>query len=300
MKVQRNLVLMSVFCMMALTACGQELTVEKTDRVGRIVENEYFIADMSSRVIRGATEDSGNIRALTYKPFDLTMFRTGNRMHWAPNIQRVGAPDYQSIGVWDPVQEFREEQRDDVYIHHREGYLPDYPEVRLEAEYRFFPNAPYFWFWSRMTVEKPLTVMRLRNNEMTMDPVFTHMAWPAADGENRVVTFEERVPMLEANPIDPGAPWMVFLNPEKGYGYGFVNLGWQASKTANASIGVADGDGGARYWQRFLIIDDEVTIEPGDVFEETTVFVLFRTSEQDPLGEFLAREAEIRERFGVE
>ncbi len=284
-------------CSVSLLACGQELKIDKTDRVGRRVENEYFAADMSSRQIDGRTEDSGNIRALTYKPFGITFFRTENRMHWAPNIQRVGAPDYQSIGVWDPVQEFREEQRDGVYIHHREGYLSEYPEVKLEAEYRFYPDVPYFWFWSKMTAEKSLTLMRLRNNEMTMDPAFTHMAWPDAAGNHRVVSLDDRGPILEKEPIDPGAPWMVFLNLEKGYGYGFVNLGWQASKTGNASIGVADGAGGARYWQRFLIIDAEVTVDPGDVWEETTVFVLFRTSPQDPLSDFLDWERKIRARF---
>jgi hypothetical protein len=225
------------------------------------------------------------------------MFRTGNRMHWAPNIQRAGAPGYQSIGVWEPVQEFREDKRGDLYAHRREGYLSDYPEVKLEAEYRFFPGVPYFWFWSRMTAEKPLTVIRLRNNEMTMDPAFTHVAWPSASGESRVAAFEDRGPILEKEPIDAGAPWMVFLNLEKGYGFGFVNLGWQASKTANASIGIADGASGARYWQRFLIIDAEVALEPGDFWEETTVFLLCRTSAEDPLSEFLDWEQKIRARF---
>jgi hypothetical protein len=84
------------------------------------------------------------------------------------------------------VQQFREEQKSDLYVHWRDGYLADYPEVKVEAEYRFFPKDPYFLVWSRMTVEKPLTVTLLRNNEMTMDQFFTHVAWPARAGRPHI------------------------------------------------------------------------------------------------------------------
>ncbi len=118
-------------------------------------------------------------------------------MHWAPNLQRVGASGYKGIGTWDPVHEFREEHQGETYIHRREGYLAEYPEVKIEAEYRFMAGMPYFLFWSRMTVEKPLTVTLLRNNEMTMDQFFTHLAWPTRDGHQQVTTFDERKPLGE-------------------------------------------------------------------------------------------------------
>src|SRR6266702_4512611 len=118
---------------------ADKLKIEKPDRVGRVIENQYFIADLSHRTIRGVEEDSGTLRALSYK----------------------------GIGTWHPVQTFQESHEGDVYVHRREGYLADYPEVKIEAEYRFLPDMPFFLFWSRMTVEKPLTVTLLRNNEMT-------------------------------------------------------------------------------------------------------------------------------------
>src|SRR5437660_12036506 len=78
-------------------AAADKLRVQKPDRVGRIVENRYFIADLSHRTIQGHDEDSGTLRALTYKEFGITLLRTRNRMHWAPNLQRAGAPGYNGI-----------------------------------------------------------------------------------------------------------------------------------------------------------------------------------------------------------
>ena len=149
-----------LLCIFALAflyrGAADKIRIEKPDRVGRIVENQYFIADLSHRTVRGRQEDSGTLRALTYKAFGVTFRRTQNRMHWAPNLQRAGAASYYGIGTWDPVQKFEEREEGGVYIHRREGYVAEYPEVKMEAEYRFFPDAPYFLFWSRMTVEKPL------------------------------------------------------------------------------------------------------------------------------------------------
>lgn len=100
-----------------VAAQADKLRIEKTDRVGRKIENEYFIADLSHRAIQDKEEDSGTLRALTYKQFGVTLLRTRNRMHWAPNLQRAGAQGYKGIGTWHPVQVFREERQGETYIH---------------------------------------------------------------------------------------------------------------------------------------------------------------------------------------
>lgn len=283
---------------LAVAAGAESLRVEKTGRVGRRIENEHFVADLSPRTVQDKQEDSGTLRALTYKPFAVTLLRTRNRMHWAPNLQRVGARGYKGIGTWDPVQEFREEQKGGVYIHHRQGYLAEYPEVKFEAEYRFLDGVPYFLFWSRMTVEKPLAVTLLRNNEMTMDQFFTHVAWPARDGRQHVTTFEERKPLLEKEPIAAGAPWTAFLNLDKGYGYGFVNLEYSATKTTNPQIRISDGADNGKYWSRVIVGGAETELRAGDRFEERTAFVLFRCSPERPLDEFFDWQKKIRSRHG--
>jgi|SRR5215510_4430239 len=281
-----------------VTERADQLRIEKTDRVGRKIENEYFIADLSHRIIRGKEEDSGTLRALTYKKFGVTLLRTQNRMHWAPNLQREGAQGYKGIGTWDPVQEFREERQGDTYTHRREGYLAEYPEVKIEAEYRFFGGVPYFIFWSRMTVEKPLVVTLLRNNEMTMDQFFTHLAWPGRDGRQYITTFDERKPLLEKEPIAADAPWLAFLNFDKGYGYGFVMLDYKATRSENPDIGISDGAENGKYWSRHIIVREPKLIEVGDRFEERTAYVLFSCTKDQPLREFFQWQKQIQSKFG--
>src|SRR5215831_13543228 len=161
----------------ACAACAQTVRVEATGAVGRRIENRYFIADLSPRAWNGREEDSGTLRALTFKEFGLTLFRNaGNgRMHKGPSLQRAGAPTYRDQGAWTPVQSFREEQKGGIYVHHREGYFPDYPEVKMEVEYRVPADAPYFILSTVMTVEKPIRIVLMRNNEMTMNLFFTHL-----------------------------------------------------------------------------------------------------------------------------
>jgi len=290
-------ILMLVLCLPVVAA--DALKIQKPDRVGRIVENQFFIADLSHRTIRGAEEDSGTLRALTYKPFGVTLLRTQNRMHWAPNLQRAGAPSYKGLGSWTPVQTFRESTEGDVYVHRREGYLADYPEVKMEAEYRFLPDMPFFLFWSRMTVEKPLTVTLLRNNEMTMDPFFTHVAWPSRDGKRHIATFDERKPLLEKEPIAIDAPWVAFVNLDKGYGYGYVSLESKHARTLNPDITISDGEGNGKYWSRHIVAGAPTPLQVGDRFEERTAYVLFKVSKDDPLREFLEWEKRLRGKMGV-
>ena len=196
------------------------------------------------------------------------------------------------------MQEFREELKGDTYIHHREGYLADYPEMKIEAEYRFLAGVPYFLFWSRMTVEKSLVVTLLRNNEMTMDQFFTHLAWPGRDGRPRITTFDERKPLLEKEPIAADAPWVVFLNLEKGYGYGFVMLDYKATRSANPGIGISDGAENGKYWSRYMVIREPTRLEPGDRFEERSAYVLFGCTKAEPLREFFQWQKQIRSKFG--
>jgi hypothetical protein len=288
----------AVLIVIGVATGADTLRIDQTDRVGRRIENEYFIADLSHRTIEGKEEDSGTLRALTYKPFGVTLLRTRNRMHWAPNLQRAGAQGYRGIGTWHPVQEFREERKGEEYIHARSGYLADYPEVKIEAEYRFFAGVPYFLFSSRLTVEQPLSVTLLRNNEMTMDQFFTHLAWPGRDGRRHLTTFDERKPLLEKEPISADAPWVAFLNLEKGYGYGFVTLDYQATRSANPDTGISDGAENGKYWSRRIIINEPTRILPGDRFEERTAYVLFRCAKDEPLREFFEWRKKIHGRFG--
>jgi len=283
--------------LLAIPAFAQTVEVQNTGKIGRRVENRFFAANLP--------DESGTMSALTFKEFGVTFSRNSanGRMHKGPSIQRAGAPSYKDQGNWSPVQEFREDRKTGVYIHHREGYFPAYPEVRVVSEYRFPPDTPYFFVSTSLAVEKPIRVSMIRNNEMTMDLFFTHLVWPGG-GTRNVVAFDARYPIIEKAPIPADVPWLVFVNLEKGYGYGFVNLGYKATKTARPDTTIADGypSGStvqprpinARYWSRHLIFGEEVDLVPGDRFDELTAYVLFHCSEKSPLGDFPDLEKRIR------
>jgi hypothetical protein len=277
-----------VFLLTAALAAQDKLIVKQTDRIGCIVENAFFRADLSQRVVNGVEEDNGTLRGLTYKQFEVTLLRSQNRMHWAPSLQRAGARGYTSIGVWNPVQKFERLQSDQSFILKREGYLQGYPEVKLETEYTFHAGVPYFIFRSTMTVEKPVELYWVRNQEMTMDAFFTHVAWPGRDGRARIASFDERGPILEKEPIPVDAPWVAFVNLDKGYGYGAIVLDYKATMTAGkAMTSINDGVNNGRYWDRRLINQVNTKVEPGTRWEERTAYVLFHAPKDAPVLEFL-------------
>lgn len=279
---------------------AESLRVTQSDEVGFVIENSIYQADLSSRMYRERKEDSGTVRSLLFKPFDLRLQRTQNRMHWAPSFQRTGARGYSSIAMWTPVQRFHKTEEPGVLTFTREGFQSEYPEIALWAEYRFFAHVPYFVFRSTMTITKPIDMYWLRNQEMTMDALFTHVAWPGNTGTTVIVDFEARKPLLEKNPLPVDVPWVAFLNQEKGYGFGAVVLKYTATKTAKPVTSINDGADNGKYWDRRIIDQTSTLLAPGDRFEEETAFVLFRVRKDQPLVEFLEWNKKLRQPVHVE
>ncbi len=263
--------------------------------IGFKFENPYFIADLTAREVNGKVEDNGTLRALVFKALNVRIERSKNRMHWAPSFQRAGAKDYNSIGTWNPVQNHSKKETKEMVRLTRSGYEAHYPEIHLFAEYDFMKNEPYFLFRSTMTIEKPIEMYWLRNQEMTMDHIFTHVAWPGEDGKPVVVDFDARKPLLAAKPLPVDVPWVAFVNLEKGYGFGAITLKYSSTTTANPITSINDGvNPPARYWDRRLINQTNTRLAPGDKYEEETAYVLFKTSKDKPVDEFLSWEKRIR------
>ncbi|MBL8211346.1 MAG: hypothetical protein JNK87_11570 [Bryobacterales bacterium] len=274
---------------------AEALRVQRAgDGPGVTVENDVFSVDLTRRVYNGKEEDSGVLRALRYKAFDVTLLRTQNRMHWAPSFQRAGEKGYRSFAMWTPVQKHRHSATEGFLRLTREGHHADYPEIDLFAEYRFFAHVPYFLFRSRMTVVKPIEMYWLRNQEMTMDAFFTHAAWPDAKGKPVVMDFEARKPVLAKSPLPADVPWVAFVNLEKEYGFGAVVLRYKASREVKAELSINDGADNGKYWDRRIINQTVTPLQPGEQFEEETAYVLFRAPKAKPLDEFFYWERRIR------
>jgi hypothetical protein len=272
----------------------------KPGETGFLVENAVFAADLTPREVRGQIEDSGVLRGLLYKAAGVTLRRTQNRMHWAPSFQRPGARGYTSIATWTPVQLHDLQISPGAVRFTREGFHRDYPEIRLWAEYRFFAHVPYFLFESKMDIVQPVEIYWLRNQEMTMDDLFTHVAWPQSGGAARIAAFEERKPLLEKDPLPLELPWVAFYHQERGYGYGAVVLHLTATTTANAKTAINDGADNGKYWDRHLIGQVNTALKPGDRYTEKTAYVLFRTRPGAPIAEFLEWEKRLRNPVRIE
>lgn len=277
-----------------------ELIVRRVNDVGFIVENEELVADHSIRTTNSGVEDSGTLRALRFRRKGVTLLRTRNRMHWAPSFQRVGTQGYSSIATWTPVQETHMSRGAGWFRHRRTGSHQDYPEIELDAEYLYFAHVPYFLFEATMKVVEPIRMYWLRGQEMTMDAFFTHVVFPDKSREPQSLTFDERKPLLEANPIAVDAPWVAFINPDEGYGFGAVVLEYEATTTAGEHTSINDAAENGKYWDRHLVSKQETMLKPGDRYNEKTAYVLFRSSRENPYGEFLDWEKRIRNPVKVE
>lgn len=258
----------------------EPVSVTPTSQVGLLAENAVLRANLDMRVTAAGPEDSGTVRALTYKPAGVTLLRTQNRMHWAPSFQREGVRGYTSIATWSPVQEHRREMVDGALFTHRKGSHTLYPEIAIEAAYRFFPGVPYFEFESTLSIVKPIDIYWLRNQEMTMDQFFTHAAWPG-----HYHSFEELPSVLEKSPLAKDIPWLAFFHPAKGYGFGAVVLGYEATTETNPDTRIADGAGNGKYWYRQVIAQKTTPLKPGDRVYERTVFLLASSLEEFQLWE---------------
>ncbi|MBS1829574.1 MAG: hypothetical protein JST93_30010 [Acidobacteria bacterium] len=270
------------------------LAAAQTNPVGFVFDNPHYTADLTPRTVNGKLEDSGQVRGLLYKKFNVRLQRTQNRMHWAPSFQRVGVKGYSSIAMWTPVQQHQRQDTKEAVILTRSGHHADYPEIRLDAQYIFPRNAPYFLFRSTMSIVKPMEMYWLRNQEMTMDDQFTHVAWPAKNGTPVIVDFEARKPILDKDPLPVDIPWVAFFHREKGYGFGAVVLQYKATKTANAKTSINDGANNGKYWDRRIIDQTPTHLDKGDRFDEETAFVLFEARKDAPIANFLEWERKLR------
>ena len=270
------------------------LAVHYTGPSGFTLQNAVLRADHAARIFEDRIEDSGTLKGLTFKPFDVTLLRTQNRMHWAPSFQREGARGYTSMATWPRPQRTDRKLGAGWFVHTREGKHPLYPEIELWAEYRYFAHAPYFLFHAITSIVEPIRMYWLRGQEMTMDAFFTHVVFPAPDGSPAIYDFEQRRAVLEENPLPVDAPWLAFVNLDRGYGFGAVTLGYSATTTAGAHTSINDGANNGKYWDRHLVSREVTPLKPGDRYEERTAYVLFRASREAPVAEFLGWEKRLR------
>lgn len=259
-----------------------------------IIENQFYRADLSRSMDSEAkSHASGQLRALLIKlGFDQLLFRTENRMHWAPNFQRTDAEDYQTIAGWENPADYRLYSGPYLVQTVRSDSAPEHPEIYLTARYNFYAGKPFFIFFSLMEVVRDIELKLLRNDEMTMDSMFTNIAFQRSDGRIEDYSFSERYPFLEKQPIENEAPWLCFYHKVKRYGFGSIRLKYDiADRYGNTSptflphTKISDGAEEGKYWNRRLINDHPLFVPAGSRYLENNAYLVFAVDESDPCAE---------------
>lgn len=260
---------------------------------GLLVENSFYKADLTrSELSEGKNHDSGQLRELFVKlGFDVLLVRNSNRIHWAPNFQKKGAEEYSTIAGWDNP-DYHWVQGPYLLFTQRRGPAPNHPEIHLLAQYFFYAGLPYFKFYSDMEMVENVWLTLLRNDEMTMDSLFTNVAYKKTSGEIMDLTFARREDVLKKDPVENTAPWLCFYNSEKGYGYGSIRLKYDisdkngfSSPTYQAHTKISDGAGGGKYWNRRLIHDYPLFVPQGSRYREENAYLVFKMHPDDPFKE---------------
>jgi len=166
------------------------------DGFDKTIENDFYLADLSrSNQSEGKNHESGQLRELGLKlGFDVQLKRSENRMHWAPNFQNEQVEYYKTIAGWDRPETYEFKSGPYLVRSFRSDKAPEHDQILLSANYSFYAGLPYFKFYSSMEMTESLWLNLLRNDEMAMDSMFTHIAFERPNGEIIDVTFSEMPP----------------------------------------------------------------------------------------------------------
>ncbi|MEJ2637820.1 MAG: hypothetical protein P8184_21360, partial [Calditrichia bacterium] len=254
------------------------------------IENKYYQADLTrSDQSEAKSHASGQLRELLIKMgFDRLLFRTENRMHWGPNFQKPGLEYYTTIAEWDNPAFYRVEKGPYRVRIERQDKAPSHPEILLTATYDFYAGKPYFIFFSEMEMTDDVWLELLRNDEMTMDSLFTNIAFQRPDGEIEDLPFDKRYDVLKKKPLENDAPWVCFYHASKGYAFGSIRLKYDntnrfgdASPTWMPHTKISDGAGGGKYWNRRLIHEHLTFVPGGSRYVERNAYLVFRATGTD-------------------
>ena len=131
----------------------------------------------------------------------------------------------------------------------------------------------------------------LRNNEMTMDSLFTHVMFPDANGTVREFSlYDPQTPeALDKDRIPDDVAWICFYHADHQYAFGSIklkydntNLSGGQSPTFQKHTKISRASNGGRYWDRRLIHLQETLVPKGSRYSETNAYLIFAVNPEDP------------------
>lgn len=275
----------------------EQLTIDGTG-LNLKVENSFFIADITD--VKATPDNglgSGQLAGLVLKQFQNQLLQRSHiNMHWAPNFQKE-ALNYKTFGHIRETDSLFIKKGPYLTTIYKSGYVNEYKEIRVTYKYQFYAGLPYFLFSSEMRMEKDIELFFLRNDELTMDSLFTHVMFLHPDGEMNTIALYEgnQIEELAEDPIRDDATWVCFYHDELKYGFGSIRLEYDNTNTEgqpsplyenHTKISLSANNG--RYWNRRLIHDHTSHIPKGSRYCEKNAYLVFHAFPEEPSDEINA------------
>ncbi len=247
------------------------------------VENEYFIADFNTTEAKSNMGlFPGQLSGIFIKNRDMLLKRGHINMHWAPNFQKEGM-DYKTIGHVNSANAKIGQNNSYMLELTKSGNVINYEEIDLFGQYNFFAGLPYFEYTSTMTFNKDVVLMLLRNDEMTIDSLFTHLVYPNASGKATLLPLYDIVKFdsLTETPLADDIDWLGFINKPLNYGLISLRLGYDnrniyglESPLYQEHTKISTSSGNGRYWNRRLIHEHKTLVPKGSKYYERNAYLV--------------------------
>ena len=246
------------------------------------VENEHYTAHFGTR----KDKRGGPVLNLILKGFNNQLLhrRHSVPIHWAPNFSKIDSEHYYTMESLSLSSKNSTGGNGPYTITKTlSGVTDSVPEIHVEGKYTFFAGLPYFEFASTMTAKQDVELDLLRNDEMTMDSLFTHIVFAKRDNSIiKLDLYNQELDVLEKEHMSDQAPWLAFYHRDKGYGFGSIRLEYDntnvhggASPLYKPYTKISKGAGNGRYWNRILIADANVLVPKGSRYYEKNAYLIF-------------------------
>jgi len=243
---------------------------------------------------------SGQVLTIESPQDGIKLWNKAGVIHWNPDVFVPGVAWDHSFD-WNPPASFEEKSGPFVYLNARKGPMPRVKDVGLEVRYLVDAFHPWFVSETKMTVEKDLGVIAVRNDEMVLSKeLFDGLMYRDTGGEVVTRPLKElpETPFGLVHIAPPDVPWAGLVNTAEKYGFFSLRLAAAASNLDVAgdfahkagTYFYAPSDGDYVYWVRPLIYTwaDYATntlvsfVPKGSFFYEKNAYVVLRLNDGTP------------------
>jgi len=274
------------------TAAPEQGFVVAGEGLGKSVQNGRFLLQFHPQ--------SGQINTIEYLQEGVKLYNKAGVIHWNPDVFIPGIAWDHSFD-WKRPSSFQEKLGAFLYTNSRKGPMPRIQDVFLEVKYTVEKDSPYFISETRLTVEKDLGVIALRNDELVLfKELFDSLMYRNKKGELIKLPLKEAAEtpygLVHIAPADLG--WVGLLNTKDQYGFfslriSAADINLDASGDFPHKSGTyfyAPSDGDYVYWVRPLVYtwadfatNNHLTFLPkASSFYEKNAYILLKLDAKTP------------------